>query len=144
MAPTATHTKIVRDDSIGIDRRVVAGQPIPPDLVEAYETAGGEASPIPSQTGAVIAQRTVDVEDPVLDINRRVIAGTPVPPDLVEAYKAKVGDTDDEPAEPAEEAAAEDDGDTSGETPEAEEPEPTEAEPTPAQRRGGRRRSSGS
>jgi hypothetical protein len=33
----ATEDAIVHDDVLGIDRKVFAGQPVPPDLVDAYK-----------------------------------------------------------------------------------------------------------
>jgi pyruvate/2-oxoglutarate dehydrogenase complex dihydrolipoamide acyltransferase (E2) component len=37
----ASETKIVHDPLLDIDRQVVAGQPVPPDLVDAYNAEGG-------------------------------------------------------------------------------------------------------
>lgn len=103
----ATEDRVVHDPAMGIDRRVFAGQPIPPDLVEAYEAAGGGTSDIvPTPSGRVIAKETVDLRDPNLGITRRVIEGQPVPPDLVAAYSKEVGDSDAA-------AAAAEEGDTS-------------------------------
>jgi hypothetical protein len=45
----ATETKIVHDPVLDIDRQVIAGQPVPPDLVDAYQAAGGEAAPDASE-----------------------------------------------------------------------------------------------
>lgn len=40
----AAETVVVHDDQIGIDRQVIAGQPVPPTLVEAYEAKVGSKS----------------------------------------------------------------------------------------------------
>lgn len=37
----ASETQIVHDDTLNIDRQVLAGQPVPPDLLEAYADAVG-------------------------------------------------------------------------------------------------------
>jgi hypothetical protein len=42
MANVASKDVIVHDPNLDIDRLVVAGQPVPPDLVEAYENKTGE------------------------------------------------------------------------------------------------------
>jgi hypothetical protein len=36
----ATEDRTVHDEALGIDRKVFAGQPVPPDLVDAYNEAG--------------------------------------------------------------------------------------------------------
>lgn len=101
MAKIATKDKIVRDPVMGIDRRVLAGQEVPPDLLVAYEEAGGEiSSSRPSSPGRVIAAETVTLRDEALGIDRRVIAGLPVPPDLIDAYHDQVGEAaEDDPDE---------------------------------------------
>lgn len=38
----ATETVVVHDDTLNIDRRVVEGQPVPRDLVNAYEGRGAK------------------------------------------------------------------------------------------------------
>jgi hypothetical protein len=40
----ATKDVVVHDDNMGIDRKVFAGQPVPPDLVDAYFEATGEGT----------------------------------------------------------------------------------------------------
>jgi hypothetical protein len=37
--PIAEKTMIVHDDALGIDRRLIEGQRVPPDLVDAYNAA---------------------------------------------------------------------------------------------------------
>jgi hypothetical protein len=59
----ATETKIVHDPVLDIDRQVIAGQPVPPDLVEAYQDAGGEAAPDASEA---VQEPTAD-EQPQLE-----------------------------------------------------------------------------
>ena len=43
--PVAKETVVVHDEALGIDRRVLEGKPVPPDLVEAYEKATGAKRP---------------------------------------------------------------------------------------------------
>lgn len=38
----ASKDVIVHDDDLGIDRQIVAGQPVPPELVKAYTGKTGE------------------------------------------------------------------------------------------------------
>lgn len=40
----ASESCIVHDDALGIDRQIVAGQPVPPDLVDAYQAKTGDTS----------------------------------------------------------------------------------------------------
>ncbi len=94
----ATTTTRVFDKTMGIYRKVIAGEPVPPELVDAYEQSGGETTPQGEKRpeGAVIAAETVVVHDDNLGIDRKVIGGLPVPPDLLDAYRAKTGDTEDD------------------------------------------------
>jgi hypothetical protein len=39
--PIAKEDMIVHDDALNIDRKIIAGQPVPPDLLEAYEQHTG-------------------------------------------------------------------------------------------------------
>lgn len=39
----AVKTVVVHDDQLGIDRKVIVGQPVPPDLVEPYREKVGDA-----------------------------------------------------------------------------------------------------
>lgn len=106
MTRIATETKVIRDEAMGIDRKVIAGQPVPPDLVAAYEEAGGALTEAPAVTSnrlrdddapaPVIASETLVVEDKAMGIHRKVVAGQPVPPDLVEAYQAAGGEAADQ------------------------------------------------
>jgi hypothetical protein len=64
----ATETKIVHDPDLDIDRLVLAGQPVPPDLVEAYTSEGGSvdapttlaADATDEQIAAFVASATAD------------------------------------------------------------------------------------
>jgi hypothetical protein len=49
----ASDTKIVHDPALDIDRQVIAGQPVPPDLVDAYNDAGGSTTSTSAPAGAV-------------------------------------------------------------------------------------------
>jgi hypothetical protein len=40
----ATQDLVVHDDALGIDRHLFAGQPVPPDLLDAYRKATGDES----------------------------------------------------------------------------------------------------
>jgi hypothetical protein len=44
MPEIAKTDQVVRDQRIGIDRQVLAGQPVPPELLDAYHEAGGETT----------------------------------------------------------------------------------------------------
>lgn len=98
MSNIATETKIVHDDNLGIDRQVIAGTEIPPDLRDAYENAGGGTTDQePGQPGETIATEDRVVHDEQLGIDRKIVAGQPVPPDLVDAYEAAGGKTEEAP-----------------------------------------------
>lgn len=106
MGKLAAEDRIVHDKRMGIDRRVVAGDVIPADLVEAYEEAGGSTKNQPTETRSrltgdtarpVIAKQDIIVHDEAMGIDRRLFAGQEVPPDLVKAYKTGVGESTDEP-----------------------------------------------
>lgn len=49
----ATETVIVHDDNLNIDRRVILGQPVPPDLIDAYREKVGDkkADEAPADAG---------------------------------------------------------------------------------------------
>jgi hypothetical protein len=47
--PVPTSETIVHDDVLGIDRKVFPDQPVPPDLVEAYEKSQGKGSSAKSE-----------------------------------------------------------------------------------------------
>ena len=101
MAEIAKTDLIVRDEATGVDRQVLAGQPVRPELLDAYRAAGGE-----TETGAnevrparytdgrgdehelPIATETAVVKD-AIGVDRQIVAGTPVPPELLEAYQAQ-------------------------------------------------------
>lgn len=38
----ATESLIVHDDALNIDRQLIAGQPVPPDLIDAYRATVGD------------------------------------------------------------------------------------------------------
>jgi hypothetical protein len=58
----ATEDKIVHDDALNIDRKVFAGQPVPPDLVDAYN-GGTRASDGSDAQGEAIDYGSWDVDD---------------------------------------------------------------------------------
>lgn len=99
----ATEDQIVHDDALGIDRKLVAGQPVPPDLVEAYREAGGDVpddyDPSSVQRvgtpndDVVVAKKDVIVHDDQLNIDRKIVAGQPVPADLRKAYAEETGES---------------------------------------------------
>jgi hypothetical protein len=37
--PIATEDVVVHDDALGINRKIIAGTQVPPDLIDAYEKA---------------------------------------------------------------------------------------------------------
>lgn len=95
--PVAKETVVVHDDALNIDRKVIAGQPVPADLVDAYRDAVGEdreepQPEAPVNDGQIVATEDIVVHDDNLGIDRKLVAGQPVPPDLADAYRAKVGD----------------------------------------------------
>lgn len=100
MTEIATKTLIVPGPVPGSGTRIIKGQPVPPDLVDAYNEAGGniedqQDSVEPRIHGfsddVVIAGKTRLVFDKAMGIHRRVIKGQPVPPDLVDAYNSGKG-----------------------------------------------------
>jgi hypothetical protein len=40
--PVATRDVIVHDDALDIDRQLLAGQPVPPELIDAYQAKVGD------------------------------------------------------------------------------------------------------
>lgn len=44
--PIAEKDDVIHDENLGIDRKIFAGQPVPPDLVDAYNAgkSGGSKS----------------------------------------------------------------------------------------------------
>lgn len=112
MPKIAQKSMTIPDKGLGIDRTVIEGQPVPPDLLESYEEAGGTVKDSdPSQPTSLVAGPVVKAtEDTVVDlevagvmVQRKVFAGEKVPPDLVDAYrKATSGETTSEtkPTEP--------------------------------------------
>jgi hypothetical protein len=102
----ATKDLVVEDKAMGINRKLFAGQPVPPDLVEAYKAEGGEVpedydpaapqSAKPSE-GQVVATRDVVVEDKAMGINRKLFKGQLVPADLHQAYADATGEDVPEP-----------------------------------------------
>lgn len=99
----ATTDAVVHDPIIGIDRKVFAGQAIPPELVHAYRKGGCETREglETHAPGTVIAAKTITVHDDAIGIDRRLIAGQPVPRDLVNAYNAAIGGDDEAGDSPA-------------------------------------------
>jgi hypothetical protein len=74
----ATETVVVHDENLGIDRRVIAGQPVPPDLVAAYQAkTGGAATSQPgdpsagADTGEVLTGDALKARAAELDIDGR-------------------------------------------------------------------------
>jgi hypothetical protein len=103
MPEIAKTDQVVHDQVMGTDRQVLAGQPVPPELLDAYHEAGGEttesnpAAPqrvrISDDVASVVASRDVVVHDDAMGIDRQIIAGTRVPPDLLDAYAKETGET---------------------------------------------------
>lgn len=56
----AKSTQTVTDENLGFDRKVVEGQPVPPDLVEAYEGAGGKTASEPKRSRRSRASEATD------------------------------------------------------------------------------------
>lgn len=96
LPPVASETVVVHDHELGIDRRVVAGQRVPPDLVAAYRTKVGDDATAedppevptvayddqtPEQLAALATQRGLDVKGSGRD-------GKPLKADLVRAHEA--------------------------------------------------------
>lgn len=67
MAPTPVATKdvVVHDEDMGIDRKVFAGQSVPPDLIDAYNDAVGskDAVELPADAG-VATDENADTSRP--------------------------------------------------------------------------------
>jgi hypothetical protein len=51
----ATENLIVRDEALNIDRQLIAGQPVPPDLVDAYRARVGDGQAAQSPGAAARA-----------------------------------------------------------------------------------------
>jgi hypothetical protein len=86
----ASETVIVPDDALGIERMVIAGQPVPPDLVDAYQKKVGGSKADESSSGYA-AQK---VEDLQAEVDRRELTvegtgkdGNVVKADLVTALE---------------------------------------------------------
>ena len=84
----ASSDEVVHDEALGIDRKVLAGQPVPPDLVDAYtgdtveESAGGSYdSQTVDELQALADSRGLDVEGSGKD-------GNVLKSDLVAALEA--------------------------------------------------------
>lgn len=102
MPEIAKTDQVVHDPAMGTDRQVLAGQPVPPELLDAYREAGGETSEsdpaapqrvrISDDVPSVVASRDVVVHDDAMGIDRQIVAGTRVPPDLLEAYAKETGE----------------------------------------------------
>lgn len=101
----ATETKIVHDAAQHIDRKVVAGQQIPPDLVAAYKDGDVIADPVANadvdydkqsveELQAEVARRAVEVEGSGAD-------GNVLKKDLVAALKFDDGVQEDAAARAA-------------------------------------------
>jgi hypothetical protein len=102
MTKIATKDLVVKDEALGIERNVLAGQPIPPDLEKAYIEAGGDSDDVPanqslrfrldgSDEPLPIAVRDMVVHDDNIGIDRQIKGGQAVPPDLIDAYNAEIG-----------------------------------------------------
>lgn len=64
----ATENLIVHDDLMGIDRQLIAGQPVPPDLIDAYRAKVGDVKA--AQDGGEAAREDPPVTNPeALDVN---------------------------------------------------------------------------
>jgi hypothetical protein len=70
----ASETKIVHDPVLDIDRQVIAGQPVPPDLVDAYKQEGGSVTDTPAvavQGDEELAGEELDARAAELNIKGR-------------------------------------------------------------------------
>jgi hypothetical protein len=86
----ATEDAIVHDDVLGIDRKVFAGQPVPPDLVEAYQggaRAGDGSDPVDYDAESV-EELEKRVADRKLEVKGTGKDGNVVKADLVKALQA--------------------------------------------------------
>jgi hypothetical protein len=86
----ATEDAIVHDDVLGIDRKVFAGQPVPPDLVEAYQggaRAGDGSDPVDYDAESVEELEKL-VADRKLEVKGTGADGNVVKADLVKALQA--------------------------------------------------------
>lgn len=88
----AAKTLVVHDEAIGIDRQLIAGQPVPPDLVDAYHAEIGEAAEDSAQGPGYDAE---SVEDLQAEADRRELSvegtgsnGNVLKKDLVAALQA--------------------------------------------------------
>lgn len=58
----ATENVIVHDDVLGIDRQLIAGQPVPPDLVDAYTAKIGPSAAAQSPGGDLDGMTVEDLQ----------------------------------------------------------------------------------
>lgn len=95
--PVAEQTVVVRDEQLGIDRKVIAGKRIPPDLIGAYRKATGVqvADPAPASGPSGVDYESMPVEDLQAEADRRDLevegtgsGGNVLKKDLVDALKA--------------------------------------------------------
>lgn len=68
----ATETVVVHDDNLSIDRRIIAGQPVPPDLVAAYRNVVGDER-ADANPGDPAAEIGAPYEPPVDPTDDRVV-----------------------------------------------------------------------
>lgn len=133
----AKQSMTLTDKALGIDRRVIEGQPIPPDLEEQYEEAGGsfednDTMRQPSLVGGPVVKATQDTTVTIdtygVPSERKIFAGENVPIDLQDAYREATGQAKpaEDATEPVEPAAA------------AVHAESSDVTPSPAQRSGRR------
>jgi hypothetical protein len=79
---------VVHDPNLGIDRKLIAGQPVPPDLVDVYRKETGDGSGSRSYDDQTVEDLQAEVDRRGLEVEGTGKDGKVVKADLVKALEA--------------------------------------------------------